>query len=224
MPTVKFTSLGTQEQHRIIEAIIDDFLSSGYRHNLTLGGVAAILKMPAAELQTYFVDEEDLLEGAAHWVSDFWMQKFQEEILKPIPDDLPTEKILAEMLRRALEYGQEFPRYLKFDQKMFYEMDLEHPLRKKYGARVFRALLQKMQELLQRGQRLGDVRLDLHPRIAAYWIEMQIYFMTDASLSSVLDEDLGIQGAEGCEVANASLDLLIRGIEPVPTLNHNHLS
>jgi AcrR family transcriptional regulator len=205
-------NLSANTKPLLIEAVIDGFLKSGY-HHLTLYAISRRAKMTLPELRQYFQDKDATLAWATEWLNAFWKEKVLHEF-PPLPTELPTDQLFAECFRVALLWGQNYPRYLRFGLRLSFEMEIEHPVRARYNHRGMEQILQFCEEALRQGQNDGFVRKDLQPRVVAYWVTLIITRLMDASVSPFLDVGLGIQGEFSCEVANASLDVLLRGLEP----------
>lgn len=213
MPTEKFTKIKAEEQQKIIDAAVDEFLDVGH-HNLTLAGVAKRLGISPEQIGEYFPDEDDLLSYSARWVADFWENKFANEYNAFPAEDKSTEMVLAESFRTTLEWSQKYAAYARFGMKLNYEVELSDPLRLQYHNHGLDLLIQFVTQIIERGKQRGEVRQDIHHQVAAFWIQFIMFHVTDASVLLPLDEGLGMQSEEYCEVANATLDLLLRGIEP----------
>ncbi|RJP75313.1 MAG: hypothetical protein C4524_11940 [Candidatus Zixiibacteriota bacterium] len=218
MPRENFATLPLAQKQRIVEAVIDEVLDAGGRRSLTFAGVARRLDMDVSWLQDWFPGEEDLLDYTTNFVVRFWEERISADISLPLLNGWPTERALAAGFHQAMGWAREHQRYARFDMMLFYELDLNHPLRQKYRSGGLGRLLKLMHQVIQRGQARGEVRADLHPRVTAFWAASMMYFLMDASISPLLDEGLGVQGEESCGVINATLDLLLRGLEPLPMM------
>ncbi|MCX6638897.1 MAG: TetR/AcrR family transcriptional regulator [bacterium] len=208
----KLAALPVETRQHLIEAAINQFLESGYRH-LTLYGIAKSAGFGLKEIRVYFQDSDEVLGYVADWLNAFWEEKIGSE-LPSLESDLPTDQLFAESFRVALLWGQHYSRYLRFGVRLSFEMAVDHPVRLRYQHRGMEQILHYCEKAIRRGQQAGEVRQDLHPRVASYWVMLIIMRLMDASVSPFLDAGLGIQGEFSCEIANASLDVLLRGLEP----------
>lgn len=176
--------------------------------------MAKRLEIGAPEIQDYFTTVDDLVKHTTDWVIDFWDQKLRDAIQAPFDESESTEAILADCFRTSMEWSKDYARYVKFEVRLLYEMDLDSPIRAQYNLKGLNPVTRFFEQIIERGQQRGEMRLDLHAKVAAFWIVLMVSYMSDASVSPSLDIGLGMQGDDACEVTNATLDILLRGLEP----------
>ncbi len=190
-PRSTFDNLDPQKRGRVLEESLLEFAEHGY-HQASVNRIVGRLGIAKGSLFQYFGNKEGLFR---HLFS-----RALEEIKAPLKAirDADGDEPLPERLRRVFVAGAAFARSHPLIWRVYRRMVTQDdfPLRATLLAKVREEALTYFLELVQGGQRRGEVRADLDPQAAAFLIEATLDRALTAQDSPLLDAGFGLSHAD----------------------------
>jgi len=205
-----FDNLDPQKRGRVLEESLHEFAEHGY-HQASVNRIVGRLGIAKGSLFQYFGSKEGLFR---HLFS-----RALEEIKAPLKAirDADSAEPFPERLRRVFVAGAAFARSHPLIWRVYRRMVTQDdfPLRASLLGKVREEALTYFLELVQGGQKRGEVRPDLDPQAAAFLIEATLDRALTAQDSPLLDAGFGLSDADETtrqRSLTALADLLSQGL------------
>lgn len=159
-----FDNIPEEKRLRIIETATMEFAKKGY-HDASIGSIASKAQISVGSVYKYFENKQDLfLTIVAHSISR--MENLLTDLAKADEDVIiKVEKILREIISASREDGI----LIKLYNSMTAVNDKK--LAKQFAAEMESVSSRIYAEAIREGQRNGEIRCDIDPRVAAFLID-----------------------------------------------------
>jgi AcrR family transcriptional regulator len=118
--------------------------------------LAATLRISKKTLYRYFSGKEELVKAG--------MDQIQNTVMIPIEETLESGAQISECLTAVWKHFSQFPKLVSPELLSDIRADYPHIYEEKEKARI--ELLLKFEKLWEKGQRTGEIRPGIHPKVA----------------------------------------------------------
>ncbi|MDR3640156.1 MAG: TetR/AcrR family transcriptional regulator [Humidesulfovibrio sp.] len=209
-PRSTFENLDPQKRERVLDESLREFAEHGY-HQASVNRIVGRLGIAKGSLFQYFGSKEGLFR---HLFSLALAEL--KSPLKAIRDADAGEPF-PERLRRVFLAGATFARSHPLIWRVYRRMMTQDdfPLRETLLSKVREEALTYFRELVEGGQTRGEVRPDLDPHAAAFFMEAVLDRALTAQDSTLLDAGFGLASDDATtrqRGLTALADLMCRGL------------
>jgi len=219
-PRSTFDNLDPQKQTRVLDESLREFADNSY-HQASVNRIVGRLGIAKGSLFQYFGSKEGLFQHL--------FARALDEIKAPLKAirDADSAEPFPERLRRVFVAGAAFARSHPLIWRVYRRMTTQDdfPLRETLLLKVREEALTYFRELIEGGQKRGEVRPDVDPLAAAFLMEAVLDRALTAQDSALLDAGFGLASDDEPtrqRGLTALADLMCRGLAAAAHKGDDH--